>query len=795
MEKSGLRKWLLALAMLFAPGGAFLAQTTFAQTTPCAYTLAYTSLEVPPTGGNNYSVSLNTGTACGWTAAVDVPWITIVSGQTGTGSNTIGFTITSTNLTTSRVGHLTVQGQSLAITEVALLGPQAQVQQIWTSRTQVLTTVNSAPCTTAPGVVTAFSPTDAAAYTFMLVTQVNPNDVISTQYVEPNGAVYANAGGSYTVGSNVQSVCLEDQGMRIVGAPPAAITGAWTVNVSVNNVLVITTSFAIGGASSCTYNVSYTSLSVPPAGGTDYSVAVTTGSSCAWTTLSSVGWIIVTAGSTGTGSGFVTFSVGPNIGGSRTTNFVVAGQNIAVTQIATGGPIDQVTQIWMTHTPFPNSTTPCSDAAAAATTFAPTDAAAYLFLAFGSTHAGDVISDAYIAPDGSVYPSTGGTTTVPADAPLVCWEDPGLTIRGTAAANLTGAWTVNVQINGVLVITTSFTMLPGANCAYSIDSNSANYPAAGGTGTVNVTTAPGCSWTANTSASWVTITSGAAGTGNAAVDYSVAVNSAAARSGSMSIAGQTFTVNEASGLPAVPSISPGGVADPWTYTTGVAPGAWISIFGSDLANTTQSWSPSVGQPLATTLAGVSVTVDGIAAAPSYVSPTLVNVLAPAGIDIGQIQIVVTNNGLASAPYSIQSTQLLPAIYSNAAPGTSPPRYYVTAVNPVTNQLVGNPSADPRVTGAPSAGDTIDLYALGLGQSTPQFPTSLDFIGAYPVSSSVTVVIGGMSVTPAFADLVAPGLYQIRITVPSSLPAGDQTILLDFGSGVQSAQNVFLSLQR
>jgi uncharacterized protein (TIGR03437 family) len=369
-------------------------------------------------------------------------------------------------------------------------------------------------------------------------------------------------------------------------------------------------------------------------------------------------------------------------------------------------------------------------------------------------------------------------------------------IRGTPAANKTGLWTVKVQVNGVLVITTSFTMLSGSNCTYAVGSTAANFPATGGSANVAVTADPGCSWTASVSpgASWIHITSGASGIGSGSVGYSVDVSSLDTRTATIVIAGQTFTVSQASGLPILPIITPGGVADPWAYTKGIAPGAWVSIFGSNLANATQTWSPTPGQSLATTLAGVSVTVDGMPAAPSYVSPTLVNVLTPSGVRLGPVQIVVTNNGVIGPPFAIQSTAFLPAIYSNAAPGTSPPRYYVTAVDPLTNQLVGNLSADPRVTRAPRAGDIIDLYALGLGPAA-QFSTDTNFTGAFPLTAKVNVVLGGVSVTPSFAALVAPGLYQMRITIPAALAAGDQPILLDLGGGVQSAQNVFLSLQR
>ena len=67
----------------------------------------------------------------------------------------------------------------------------------------------------------------------------------------------------------------------------------------------------------------------------------------------------------------------------------------------------------------------------------------------------------------------------------------------------------------------------------------------GGTGTVTVTAGAGCNWTANSNANWITVTSGASGTGNGAVAFSVGPNAGAARTGTVSIAGQTFTVTQA----------------------------------------------------------------------------------------------------------------------------------------------------------------------------------------------------------------------------------------------------------
>jgi hypothetical protein len=89
-------------------------------------------------------------------------------------------------------------------------------------------------------------------------------------------------------------------------------------------------------------------------------------------------------------------------------------------------------------------------------------------------------------------------------------------------------------------------------CSFSIFPASQNFPAEGGLGSVSVTTSPSsCLWTAISNDDWITITSGEAGvvsgTGNGTVNYAVGVNSGGARSGSLTVAGQTFIVNQAAG--------------------------------------------------------------------------------------------------------------------------------------------------------------------------------------------------------------------------------------------------------
>jgi Zn-dependent metalloprotease len=85
----------------------------------------------------------------------------------------------------------------------------------------------------------------------------------------------------------------------------------------------------------------------------------------------------------------------------------------------------------------------------------------------------------------------------------------------------------------------------GGSCSFSISPTSASFAAAGGTQSVTVTTQAGCNWTAASNNSFITVTSGASGSGSGTVNYSVAANTSTARSGSLTIAGLTHSVSQA----------------------------------------------------------------------------------------------------------------------------------------------------------------------------------------------------------------------------------------------------------
>ena len=75
-----------------------------------------------------------------------------------------------------------------------------------------------------------------------------------------------------------------------------------------------------------------------------------------------------------------------------------------------------------------------------------------------------------------------------------------------------------------------------------------SYTPAGGPGGVSVTAPGDCPWTSASNVDWITITSGSSGSGNGTVNYSVSLNdTSSARSGTLTIAGQTVTVTQTAG--------------------------------------------------------------------------------------------------------------------------------------------------------------------------------------------------------------------------------------------------------
>jgi len=85
-----------------------------------------------------------------------------------------------------------------------------------------------------------------------------------------------------------------------------------------------------------------------------------------------------------------------------------------------------------------------------------------------------------------------------------------------------------------------------SSCSYAITPGSASFASAGGTGSVSLVTASTCSWTVANPTSWVSVTSGASGTGNGTVAYSVSpYTGSGSQTAALTIGGVPFTITQA----------------------------------------------------------------------------------------------------------------------------------------------------------------------------------------------------------------------------------------------------------
>ncbi len=244
----------------------------------------------------------------------------------------------------------------------------------------------------------------------------------------------------------------------------------------------------------------------------------------------------------------------------------------------------------------------------------------------------------------------------------------------------------------------------------------------------------------------------------------------------------TIDLSATASTSSTPAIASGAVLNSAGASPGMAPGTWISIFGANLATSTYAVTSAdlVSGYLPTNLKNTIVLIGGVAAYIDYISPSQINALVPAGLSAGSLAVAVTNaNGTTSTNATLQT--VLPGLFMQ--------NYYVLAVRPVDGAIInGTGAAVSGYTTAASAkaGDILELFGTGFGPTSPDATPGLVFTGAYPTTNSVSVTIGGVSAPVAFAGLVGAGLYQINVTVPAGLTAGDNVIVATVaGSASQS----------
>jgi uncharacterized protein (TIGR03118 family) len=240
----------------------------------------------------------------------------------------------------------------------------------------------------------------------------------------------------------------------------------------------------------------------------------------------------------------------------------------------------------------------------------------------------------------------------------------------------------------------------------------------------------------------------------------------------------------------------GSIQAPPAFTTAVngasfqgqlAPNTWASIIGGGLATTSRSWAETdfSGSNLPTVIDGVSVTVNGEAAPVSYIGPSQIDFLVPANAAVGQAQVQVNNNGQISAAASANLLATAPAFFWFTG------NKYIAATH-AGGALAGPTTLIAGATTPVMPGETVVLYGTGFGATSPAAPNDATLPAPLPLATLPTVTIGGVNAIVTYGALVEPGLYQLNVVVPVTLPAGDAAVVASAG-GLQSQANAFLSV--
>lgn len=211
----------------------------------------------------------------------------------------------------------------------------------------------------------------------------------------------------------------------------------------------------------------------------------------------------------------------------------------------------------------------------------------------------------------------------------------------------------------------------------------------------------------------------------------------------------------------------------------VAQGDIAAVFGNQFLFDVPQYASTL--PLPTTLDGVQVLVNGTAAPLYYVSAGQIDFEVPIDAAVGDGTVQIVRNGTeGNLVYAGVSAQSPNFILSGSG-------YAITTPDNIQTGIAAHPI---------NVGDTIVIYAIGLGQTTPVVPSGTAAPSNPPATvPGTTLVCFGAETpfyqapcaTPSFVGM-APGfagLYQINVTIPSGIQSGTSTMSLILENNIQS----------
>ncbi len=374
------------------------------------------------------------------------------------------------------------------------------------------------------------------------ISAVAPDASTACTYsLSPTSASVSASGGTGTVAVTAAAGCpwtaVSNNSWLDVTAGPSG-TGSGTVSYSVESYSGTgnrTGTLTIAGETftvtqtDCSFSISPATASFTGDGGTGSVAVATSPSTCSWTAASNNSWLHVTAGSSGTGNGTVSYSVDTYtrsytpLPSNRTGTLTIAGKTFTVTQS-------------------------CKLVALCSYSISPTSKS---FTGDGGTGKVDVTVTSSGLVKCPSWTATSNATWLQVTSPLTSVTGSG-TVSYSVDPYTSTHWPLPTRTGTLTIAGKAFTVTQTAKfafikCFYSISPESKTFLAGGGTSTVAVSATAGCTWTAvSNNTSWLHVTSGSSGTGNGTVYYSVdsLPMLVSSRTGTITIAGKTFTVSQ-----------------------------------------------------------------------------------------------------------------------------------------------------------------------------------------------------------------------------------------------------------
>ncbi len=306
---------------------------------------------------------------------------------------------------------------------------------------------------------------------------------------------------SYGSGTSVTLTATPMSGSTFTSWAGCDSTTGAACTVTMTSAKSVTATFSV---TCTTYTVSPTSLTVIASGSTG-TISVSASSGCTWNVSDLLGWITITSGSSGTGSGTVGYSVSPNTNtSSRSGNITIAGDTVMVLQSG-------VAQYALTVVESGTGT--------GTVTSSPSG------ISCGSTCSASYNSGTSVTL--TATPSTGSTFTG--------WSG-GCSGTGVCTVPMTAVTSVTAEFNAT-----------SSSCTYSTNYANLSFGPSGGANSIGVApSSTTCSWTATSNVYWITMGSPICSGTQCTASYTVAANTTgSSRSGTITVAGQTFTITQA----------------------------------------------------------------------------------------------------------------------------------------------------------------------------------------------------------------------------------------------------------